>query len=49
MTKKCSRCKEAKDTNVFYKLKASEDHLDYLCQHGTRMDSVDLDDGIPVD
>ena len=32
MTKKCSRCKEAKDTNVFYKLKASEDHLDYLCK-----------------
>ena len=32
MTKTCSRCQETKDTNVFYKLKAAEDHLDYLCK-----------------
>jgi len=32
MTKTCSRCKEVKDTTVFYKLKASEDLLDYLCK-----------------
>ena len=32
MTKTCSRCQEAKDTTVFYKLKAEKDHLDYYCK-----------------
>ena len=32
MTKTCSRCQEAKDTTVFYKLKAEEDGFDYLCK-----------------
>ena len=32
MTKTCSRCQEAKDTTVFYKLKAEEDGFDYYCK-----------------
>ena len=32
MTKTCSKCQEAKDTTVFYKLKAEEDGFDYYCK-----------------
>ena len=33
MKKICSKCQEAKDTNVFYKLKSKDDNLDYYCKH----------------